>query len=378
MPDFSPEDLAFMQEALRLAAYGLNTTTPNPRVGCVLVKDGRIVGQGWHEKTGGPHAEIVALQDAGSDARGATAYVTLEPCSHYGRTGPCADALIKAGIHKVVAAMRDPNPQVSGAGLERLAAAGIATRVGLMEEEARELNIGFVSRMTRGRPWVRLKIAASLDGKTALADGQSQWITGEAARQDSHAFRARACAILTGSGTVLSDDPQLNVRGIATPRQPLKILLDSQLRIPPTARALHGDHTIIVHARHDPERAAALEATGAVLVALPDARMPGKIDLPELLRKLAKHKVNELHIEAGAKLSGALIAAGLADELLCYLAPSLLGNTALPMFTLPSPTRLARRKRLHFHDIRQIGEDLRILARFAPDDIAIPNGIRKP
>ncbi|MCL4681910.1 MAG: bifunctional diaminohydroxyphosphoribosylaminopyrimidine deaminase/5-amino-6-(5-phosphoribosylamino)uracil reductase RibD [Rhodocyclaceae bacterium] len=352
-----------MARALRLAEKGLTTTTPNPRVGCVLVKDAAVVGEGWHERAGEPHAEIHALNAAGNLARGATAYVTLEPCSHHGRTPPCADALIAAGVARVVAAMRDPNPQVAGRGLEQLRAAGIETADGLLAHEARELNIGFVSRMERGRPWLRLKLAASLDGKTALNNGKSQWITGPEARRDGHAWRARACAILTGAGTVRDDDPRLTVRDIETSRQPLRVVVDSRFETPPTARILDGGNTLIVAAADDAAKAAALRAAGAEVLVLPSPQ--GKVDLPRLLRLLAERGVNELHVEAGHKLNGSLVREGLVDELLLYFAPAILGS-GREMFPLPELSDLAGRRDLKILDLRRLGADIRILARLLP------------
>jgi diaminohydroxyphosphoribosylaminopyrimidine deaminase/5-amino-6-(5-phosphoribosylamino)uracil reductase len=357
---FSAADHEFMARALRLARKGLFTTTPNPRVGCVIAKDGAVVGEGWHARAGEAHAEIHALNAAGEHARGATAYITLEPCSHHGRTPPCADALIGAGVARVVAAMRDPNPQVGGNGLEKLRAAGIACADGLMEAEARELNIGFVSRMTRGRPWVRLKVAASLDGKTALNNGRSQWITGPDARRDGHAFRARACVILTGAGTVRDDDPRLTVRDVETDRQPLRVVVDSHLETPPTARLLEGGHALVVAASEDAAKIAALRAAGAEVIVLPNPQ--GKVDLPRLLQALAERGVNELHVEAGHKLNGSLLREGLVDELLIYFAPTLLGS-GREMFPLPELADLAGRRDLKIVDLRRVGADIRVLAR---------------
>ena len=274
----------YMTAALALAARGLYTTTPNPHVGCVLVNNGVVVGEGWHVRAGEPHAEVVALRVAGERARGATAYVTLEPCSHHGRTPPCADALIAAGVARVIAAMGDPNPLVSGQGFDRLVLSGIEVAHGCMEEEARELNIGFVSRMTRNRPWVRMKMAASLDGRTALANGESQWITGQPARDDGHHWRARACAVLTGIGTLREDDPQLNVRAVTTPRQPLKVLIDSRLDASPGAKLFQGGKVLVFAGGDYPERAAALAARGAEIVVLPNAN--GKVELPQMLEEL--------------------------------------------------------------------------------------------
>ena len=357
----SPADQQAMAEALRLAHNGLYTATPNPRVGCVIVRDGRTLGTGWHEKAGGPHAEVVALRAAGSEARGATAYVSLEPCSHRGRTPPCVDALIEAGIARVVAAMQDPNPRVAGSGFAKLRAAGIQVESGLMPDEARELNIGFVSRMNRGRPWVRMKIAASLDGRTALANGRSQWITGPGARRDGHAWRARACAVLTGIGTVRDDDPQLNVREVETSRQPLKVVVDSRLELPLSAKLLGSGKVLVAAAVANKDGIAALQDKGAEVVVLPNAR--GKVDLPELMRELARRELNEVHVEAGVKLNGSLLAEGLVDELLVYLAPGILGDGARGMFSLPALSDLAQRRLLQFAGVQTIDGDLRILAR---------------
>lgn len=351
-----------MARALQLAHRGLYTTAPNPRVGCVIVRDHAIVGEGWHERAGRPHAEICALAAAGPQARGASAYVTLEPCVHEGRTGPCTEALIGAGVARVVAALQDPNPLVSGRGLERLHEAGIAVGAGLLEAEARELNIGFASRMTRGRPWVRLKLAASLDGKTALNNGRSQWITGEAARRDAHHWRARACAVLTGIGTVRDDDPRLTVREVATSRQPLRVVVDSRLELPTAARVLQGGGALIAGAREDRKAISALGAVGAEVVVIPNGA--GKVELAELLRELARREINEVHVEAGHKLNGSLVAAGLVDELVAYFAPSLLGDAARGMFDLPELHDLAGRRSLDIRDVRMIGADIRIVARF--------------
>lgn len=359
-------DLDGMTLALEWAAKGLYTTSPNPRIGCVIVRDGHVIGAGVTQAAGFDHAEIQALKDAqarGHDVRGATAYVTLEPCNHHGRTPPCSDALVRAGLGRVVAAMEDPNPLVAGQGLAKLAAAGIAVSSGVLADAAHEMNIGFFSRMRRGLPWVRMKSAASLDGMTALHNGQSQWITGPEARADGHAWRARACAILTGIGTVKADDPQLNVRAVQTPRQPRRIVVDSKLDIDPKARVLEGGGTWIVAAVSDPEKEAALRAAGAEIIVLPNAA--GKVDLPELMRELGRRQINELHVEAGGKLNGSLIRAGCVDELLVYLAPVLLGD-AQGMFALPALTDLSHKHTLKFHEVKQIGADLRILARFNP------------
>jgi diaminohydroxyphosphoribosylaminopyrimidine deaminase/5-amino-6-(5-phosphoribosylamino)uracil reductase len=350
-----------MARALALAERGLFGTTPNPRVGCVIVRDGAVVGEGWHERAGAPHAEAHALQAAGANARGATVYVTLEPCSHHGRTPPCADALAAAGVARVVAAMTDPNPRVAGEGLARLRAAGIVVETGLLEREAAALNVGFVSRMTRGRPWMRMKIAASLDGRTALANGRSQWITGAAARADGHRWRARACAILTGVGTVRDDDPLLTVREVDTPRQPLRVLVDSRLAASPTARIFAGGNVLVAAAVDDRERIAALEARGAEVVVLPNAA--GKVELGDLVAELARRELNEIHVEAGYKLNGSLLRERQVDELLVYLAPGVIGDAGHAMFQLPAITELDAQVRLRFTDTRMIGPDLRILAQ---------------
>lgn len=354
MSSFSGFDHAMMRRALALAEKGLFTTTPNPRVGCVLVQGEQVVGEGWHEKAGGPHAEVRALLQASAAAKGATAYVSLEPCNHQGKTPPCTEALIKAGVGRVVAAMRDPNPG-SKKGGEALLAAGVHYEVGLMEEEARELNIGFVSRMTRGRPWVRLKIAATLDGRTALGNGVSQWITGPEARKDGHRWRARACAIATGAGTVRADDPQLTVRDVATPRQPLRVVIDSHVETPAKARVLQGDKALVF---------AALEGKSlpnAEIVVLANAR--GKVDLSTMLLELGRRGINELHVEGGFKLNGSLVREGCVDEFLVYLNPSLLGDSAQGMVNLSDMTSLDQRVRLKIRSVDRIGDDLRILAR---------------
>jgi diaminohydroxyphosphoribosylaminopyrimidine deaminase/5-amino-6-(5-phosphoribosylamino)uracil reductase len=303
----------------------------------------------------------VALADAGPAAAGATVYVALEPCSHHGRTPPCVDALIAARVSRVVVAMRDPNPAVDGGGLARLASAGIATAVGLMSEEAAELNRGFVSRMTRGRPWLRLKVAASLDGKTALNNGISQWITGAEARRDAHSWRARSCAVLTGIGTVRDDNPRLTVREVQTTRQPLRVVIDSRLETPLTARILQGGSVLIAGAVDDAEKAARLRSTGAEVLILPNAA--GKVELRDLLEELARRGINEVHAEAGFKLNGSLLREGLVDELLLYLAPCLIGHEASGLFNLPELTDLDGKRRLQIRDLRQIGEDIRLIAR---------------
>ncbi|HYF61113.1 MAG TPA: bifunctional diaminohydroxyphosphoribosylaminopyrimidine deaminase/5-amino-6-(5-phosphoribosylamino)uracil reductase RibD [Burkholderiaceae bacterium] len=358
---FTSSDHAFMTRALELARQGLQTATPNPRVGCVIVRDGQIVGEGWHRRAGEPHAEIVALGEAAGRARGATVYVTLEPCSHFGRTPPCVDALVDAKVGRVIAAMEDPNPKVNGRGLGRLRGAGIDVRCGLLQHEATELNIGFVSRMARGRPWVRLKVAASLDGLTALPDGSSQWITGEPARRDGHAWRARACAILTGIGTVRDDDPQLDVRLVETSRQPFKVVVDSRLEIDLEAKVLKGASAWIACAVDDPDKTRELRERGCEVIRLPGPQ--GKVDLAALMGELAGRGINEVHVEAGHKLNGSLVRAGVVDELLLYVAPSLLGE-GLGMFGLDAPPDLDRRRLLRFTDVERLGQDLRVMARF--------------
>jgi len=351
---FSAFDHEMMRRALALAEKGLFTATPNPRVGCVLTQGERVVGEGWHERAGAPHAEANALAAAGAAARGATAYLNLEPCAHHGRTPPCADALVAAGVARVVAAMRDPNSEAGGGGA-RLAAAGVRFEHGLLEDEARELNIGFVSRVTRGRPWVRMKIAATLDGRTALANGKSQWITGDEARKDGQRWRARACAVLTGIGTVKADDPRLTVREVHTPRQPLRVVVDSRLETPPNAKILRGDEVLIFCASKS------RDIGGAEVVEMPDAR--GKVDLAGMLGELARRGVNELHVEAGFKLNGSLAREGCVDEFLIYLAPSFLGDSAQGMLELAQMSSLDERLRVSLRSIERVGEDLRIIAR---------------
>ena len=363
-----------IDQALGLATQALFLSSPNPRVGCVITApDGRLLGEGFTQQAGGPHAEVMALraaQAAGNDVRGATAYVTLEPCAHQGRTGPCCDALIAAGIGKVVASLEDPNPLVAGQGFARLRAAGVAVEVGPGAAAARELNIGFFSRMVRGTPWVRLKVAASLDGTTALHNGASQWITSPAARADGHAWRARACAVLTGIGTVLQDDPVLNVREVATLRQPQLVVVDSRLQTPPNASLFIAGRACTIYAAGtmDTEfsaRKAALEARGATVVHLPGAE--GKVDLPAMLRDLAARGVNELHVEAGHRLNGALVRERLVDELLLYLAPRLLGP-GRGMADMGPLDALAQGLPLQFQGVERVGPDLRVLARVAGRD----------
>jgi diaminohydroxyphosphoribosylaminopyrimidine deaminase / 5-amino-6-(5-phosphoribosylamino)uracil reductase len=357
---FTEFDRAMMFKALELAQLGLYSTTPNPRVGCVITKDQTIVGQGWHHKAGQPHAEVLALAEAGNLAQGATAYVTLEPCNHTGRTPPCVDALIKAKVARVIAAMQDPNPLVGGEGLRRLRLAGIDVRCGLLEQQALELNLGFVSRMVRGRPWVRLKAAASIDGRTALPDGQSQWITGPAARHDGHVWRARACAILTGIGTVKADNPRLNVRNVLTERQPQKVLIDSKLQVNPAAQLFDEPGVIVIAAQADQAKQQALGERGAQVVLMPNKH--GKTDLPQVLAYLASVGVNELHVEAGALLNASLIRENCVDELLFYLAPIFLGDGA-PIASLPVPQGLALATRFEMISSHIIEQDVRLILR---------------
>jgi len=353
MSAFSPFDHDMMRRALEIAEKGLFTTTPNPRVGCVVTKEERIVGEGWHERAGAPHAEVIALNAAGARAADSTVYVTLEPCNHYGRTPPCVTRLVECKVKRVVAAMRDPNPR-SLEGGSALESAGIRFEHGLLEAQARELNIGFVSRMTRARPFVRLKVAATLDGRSALADGRSQWITGAEARRDAHRWRARACALLTGSGTVRADDPQLTVREVQTPRQPLRVLVDSRLETPHDARILRGEKVLVFAARPG-------TLPNGDVVVLPNQN--GKVDLPRMLEELARRGVNELHVEAGSRLNGSLVREGCVDEYLIYLNPSFLGSDAEGMLELAAPRALDGRRRLRVLSVDRIGEDLRILAR---------------
>ena len=358
---FSAEDHAFMSRALALAARGRDTATPNPSVGCVIAKAGRIVGEGWHERAGEPHAEARALAAARGGAEGATAYVTLEPCSHHGRTPPCAEALVAARVARVVAAVEDPNPQVKGQGAARLRSAGIRVDVGLMAAGAEEVHRGFLTRMRTGRPWMRIKAAASLDGRIALANGQSRWITSEAARRDVHALRARSCAMLTGIGTVLADDPELTVRHVPCKRQPKRVVIDNRLDLPLTAKVLQGDPALVLTVSDDASRRAALEARGIEVVRVPG---DGKSDLAAVARLLAERGFNEVTVETGGKLMGSLVAAGVVDELVIYYAASILGDKAQPLFTMPEITRLADAPRAKIVDVRTVGEDLRVTARF--------------
>jgi diaminohydroxyphosphoribosylaminopyrimidine deaminase/5-amino-6-(5-phosphoribosylamino)uracil reductase len=357
-------DAQLMRRALRLAAQSIYLTSPNPRVGCVIVRDGVVLGEGSTQRAGGNHAEIEAINAAlaaGHHLAGATAYVTLEPCSHFGRTPPCVNALIAHKLVRVVAAVEDPNPMVSGQGLQRLHDAGIEVQCGLLAEEAREINIGFFSRMLRGRPWVRMKVAASLDGITALADGQSQWITGEAARADGHHYRAMACAVLTGVGTLLADNPQLNVRAVSTPRQPAKVLVDSRLDAPLAARYFAGGAVTVFCGQADDARVHAFESAGHSVVPLPDEQ--GKVDLAAMMQELGKRQINELHVEAGYKLNGSLIRASMVDELVLYVAPQLLGQ-GQGLAAIGPLALLKDAVQLDVRDVARVGNDLRIIARF--------------
>jgi diaminohydroxyphosphoribosylaminopyrimidine deaminase / 5-amino-6-(5-phosphoribosylamino)uracil reductase len=369
--DTAAIDYVYMARALQLAARGTYSTAPNPAVGCVLLDaHGALVGEGWHHRAGQPHAEVYALHAASIRARGGTAYVTLEPCSHHGRTPPCAAALIAAGVSRVVAAMQDPNPRVAGDGLRQLDAAGIVTAVGVLESEARELNRGFVSRMTRGRPWVTVKLGSSADGRTALADGSSQWITAESARADVQRLRARASAIVTGIGTALADDPALTVRDGTLElggRVPLRVVLDSRGRLEPDLKlARDGLPTLVFSSAAGARALARLEeAESSVLqVETLPADAAGRIDLAAGLRRLAALECNEVLVEAGPRLAGSFLAAGLADEIVLYVAPTILGDTAQPSFVLPQPLRvLAERPQYSYHDVRRVGPDLRLTLR---------------
>jgi diaminohydroxyphosphoribosylaminopyrimidine deaminase/5-amino-6-(5-phosphoribosylamino)uracil reductase len=362
-------DQAYMARAIRLAWRGIYTTHPNPNVGCVIVQDGKIVGEGWHRKAGAAHAEVLALQQAGERARRATVYVTLEPCNHHGRTPPCAQALVAAGVGRVVAAMQDPDPRVAGSGLQTLRAAGVAVETGLLEQQAGELNRGFISRLQRQRPWVRVKLAASLDGRTAMASGESKWISGPAARQDVQRLRARSSAIVTGIGTVLADDPALNVRleaqqlhGVEPLRQPLRVVLDPDLDMPTGARMLSlPGETLVFSSVADGQRRGALQASGAEVAAV--AGVSGQLDLAAVLARLAQREVNEVLLECGPTLAGAFVQAGLVDEVIVYLAPHLMGDAARGLFRLPGLQSMQDRMALEWLDVRQVGSELRITAR---------------
>lgn len=364
MTDFTAADHGCMAEALRLAERGLYTTDPNPRVGAVVVKDGRIVGRGFHAKAGEAHAEVLALKEAGKAAQGATLYVTLEPCSHQGKTPPCTGAVIAARVSRVVAAMQDPNPLVAGKGFERLKAAGISTAQGLMENEARALNPGFISRMTRSRPWVRSKLAVSLDGRTALADGESKWISGEASREDVHRWRARSSAVLTGIGTLLKDDPSLNVRLPGEWLQPKKIVIDPNLSTPVSAKIFkqQPDAVFIATTVEDEEEHGLLNQAGASIQVFPE-KTTGMMDMRLVLETLGELECNEVLVEAGAGMNGPLLAAGLVDELIVYMAPNVLGDTARGMFSLPPLGSMQERREFEIVDLRKLGQDIRLILR---------------
>jgi diaminohydroxyphosphoribosylaminopyrimidine deaminase/5-amino-6-(5-phosphoribosylamino)uracil reductase len=365
---FSIDDYRHMAHAIRLARRGLYTTDPNPRVGCVLVRDGEVVGEGWHRKAGEPHAERLAIANAGEKARGATAYVTLEPCCHHGKTPPCTDGLLEAGVGRVVAAMEDPNPLVAGKGLALLAAQGVETAAGLLQEDAETLNPGFIKRMMTGLPCVRCKLAMSLDGRTAMASGESVWITGEDARRDVQRLRARSSAVVTGIGTVLADDPSMNVRlkpeelpGVETPdyfRQPWRVVLDTSLRISEEAKLLSLDGPVcLIHSHGDKDKAQRLVNRGIRLL-----RMEDGVDLPRVMAFLGEREINEVLIEAGPTLAGAALQAGLVDELIIYMAPHLMGHDARGLFHLPGLEKMADRIELNIRDVRQVGRDFRITA----------------
>jgi diaminohydroxyphosphoribosylaminopyrimidine deaminase/5-amino-6-(5-phosphoribosylamino)uracil reductase len=359
---FSAADHAYMARALALTQRGRYTATPNPNVGCVIVKAARIIGEGWHEKAGDLHAEAHALKTCSEDPRGATAYVTLEPCAHHGRTPPCADALIEAGMARVVAALEDPNPQVSGKGFARLREAGIQAESGLMAQEAALVHRGFLSRMTRARPWVRVKLGVSLDGRTALANGASRWITSSEARRDVHDLRAQACAVLTGIGTVRADNPRLTVRDVPCTRQPLRVLLDSRLEIQEDAALMHGGNLLIVTATGAESREEELKQRGYDVLRVPVDAAKGKVDLPIMMQKLAERGLNDLLVETGAKLNGSLLQSGVVDEIIIYIAPSILGDLARGMFAIGELATLEHKVKLQFSDVRQVGPDLRVIA----------------
>ncbi len=364
---FTADDHTHMQAALAQAEQALYLSNPNPRVGCVLVQNNQIVGQGYTQQVGSHHAEVMAINDArskGINIAGSTAYITLEPCNHFGRTPACSETLIAAGVSRVVAAMEDPNPQVSGKGFARLQQAGIEVQFSLLEAQARALNPGFIKRMTLGLPWVRLKAAASLDGRTALPNGQSQWITGKAARDDGHHFRACACAIMTGIGTILADNPSLNVRAVNTVRQPQRIVIDRRLQTPETAKIFtpgEGGAVTIIHTQRDAQREEKLIAAGAQIMCMP-TDSEDKNPLQAVMQGLAAKQINEIHVEAGAKLNASLLAAGLVDELLIYIAPLLLGEGA-GIAALPEIASLQAAQRFCLHSVNAIGQDARIILR---------------
>ncbi|MDH5571816.1 MAG: bifunctional diaminohydroxyphosphoribosylaminopyrimidine deaminase/5-amino-6-(5-phosphoribosylamino)uracil reductase RibD [Gammaproteobacteria bacterium] len=360
--NFTKEDYQFMSRAIQLAKRGMNTTTPNPRVGCVIVKDNEIVGEGWHVRAGEAHAEIHALNAAGKKAKNATAYVTLEPCSHHGRTPPCSDALIKAGVMKVIVAMQDPHLRVNGEGIQKLVDAGIQVATGLLEQQAEALNPGFIKRMRTGRPYVRLKLAMSLDGRTAMASGESKWITSAAAREDVQRLRAQSCAIVTGVGTVLADDPSMNLRLDGVERQPLRVVVDTNLSMPVTAKMLSPPgEMIVMTCSEDEEMIEQLTQVGARVINMPYCNT--SVSLAAVLDELGKMGINEVLIETGATLSGGLLQDGLIDELVVYMAPILMGDGARGLFRLPELTTMADKVQLEITDMRAVGCDWRITAK---------------
>ena len=364
MTDFSVADHEYMAQALRLAKKGLYTTHPNPRVGCVLVKQGQVVGEGWHEYAGGPHAEVNALQQAGDKARGTTVYLTLEPCSHHGRTPPCSQALVDAGVARVIAAMQDPNPLVAGKGLAQLQEAGIAVETGLLEEQARLLNQGYIKRMQRGRPYVRHKLAMSLDGRTAMASGESKWITSATARDDVQRYRAQSDAILTGVGTVLADDPSMTVRLEGHERQPLRVVVDTNLSMSPEAKMLKlPGNTLILTCSENEAAREALQKAGAEVKTMPYCAT--QVDLGSVLDELGDMGINEVFVETGATLSGAMLRDGLSDEMIIYVAPTLMGDNARGLFRLPELENMAQKIDVEVIDVRMIGKDMRLTAKMA-------------
>ena len=362
MTEFSATDYESMTRALQLAQKGLYTTHPNPRVGCVLVKEGQIVGEGWHEYAGGPHAEVNALQQAGDKAKGSTVYLTLEPCSHHGRTPPCSLALIEAGVSKVISAMQDPNPLVAGSGLSQLRDAGIEVVTGLLEDQARILNQGYIKRMQRGRPYVRHKLAMSLDGRTAMASGESKWITSASARDDVHRYRAQSDAILTGVGTVLADDPSLTVRIEGHERQPLRVVVDTNLSMSPEAKMLQlPGKTLVLTCSENEAAREALEKAGAEVKTMPYCAT--QVDLSSVLDQLGDMEINEVFVETGATLSGAMLRDGLSDEMIIYVAPTLMGDNARGLFRLPELENMSQKIDLDIIDVRMVGKDMRVTAR---------------
>jgi diaminohydroxyphosphoribosylaminopyrimidine deaminase/5-amino-6-(5-phosphoribosylamino)uracil reductase len=365
MSEFSATDCVHMAHALRLAKRGLYTAHPNPMVGCVIVRDGEVIGEGWHKVSGEAHAEINALAEAGDEASGATVYVTLEPCSHHGRTPPCCDALIRAGVSEVVIALGDPNPAVNGTGIDALSTAGIATRVGLMQHEVARLIAGFLSRVTRSRPFVRLKMASSLDGCIAMSSGESQWITGAEARSDVQRLRARSGAIMTGIGTVLADDPSLTVRDASlqmADKQPLRVVLDNDLRMPLSAEMLALPGETLIYCSKD-RKQRALQDAGAEIINV--GQDNGQLDMNRVLLDLTDRGVNDVLVEAGPTLAGSLIADDRVDELVIYQSPHIMGSETMGMFRTPAWTTLADRKALDIIDVRRVGSDTRITARLA-------------